>query len=1162
MKLLTNVKNHKFLSFFVVLVITVITLLIAPAKGYAAPLVSTTFPNPAASTTYPLYMTVGTGEFDGSVAAAVITSDTAGAVGVIVEEGHFCNLNSYYTYRALDLPQSTSYSSPYFSTNFAVYGYSLGANTLGSPIGSTSSGFLRSCDARTLGFTFVFGPSNYDASTGKYSALFLATVGATNPAYGGGVPGAAENSFRISVGGPGNVGVSFLPSQVNSLPSFFNMSNRNRPTNSVADYNLDFTLPCSVNTAQNVSIQFGDADNGVYQQSASYPMALTFSLSPGIGPTIIPGGNGTTGAGLSPVYNATLQPGTSYTFRVAGLSYINAITYSVAIPSALVSASNNCPTETAPIGYYDGINCSSSTWNGWAFDPDASGNSIQVHIYIDGNFYTGATANQYRGDVNAAYGIGGNHGFSVAIPDQFLYSNHTINVYALGVNSAGAQNGNNPNISNSPNNYAACPPPLITIQGRLFDAENMAIPYPGITIETCTGQYPVTDGNGFYSFVITRGTAFCIRAGSWPQYAATAGTRPWAEGYYGCAGFDQSYRSPTNYCTQHSTYECQTAGYNAGSGCGIAGLDRTSNTGYDIVFTIQKVTVQGIYYNAYNMTRIPNVQMSVCGVGTVNADGNGYYSFIVKRGSGYCIRPSGNFPAGYAAYNIRPYTPSNYGVCTAFSSVRVPNYCPTYSTYECQLAGVNGWPGCGTSTEDRTTDVGQDFVFRFPPQLSCTVGAEASFEVGTNYVPNITVYNVGGSGRPPVETGNIYLTINGVTSTGDFTPSNQALISGTPISTPGGFAMVPANVALPSAQNYPITAGFSPASLGSGDGIAATNNGPCGGATFASRDFRPYVKVFGSDVSAGGGFITSTGVCPATTGRILAFSSSAGGYRGSSGQFGVAALMNINEFYSASQRTSNPVAPKGLSFRNNVAAETYGGNFGGGKCIPDYYGATQDSPNSTGNIQSAISIPSSPTNKQYILTTPSMGSATDITIGVGRQKVVYYDGNIYIDRNIIFSTGGRTTREDIPYFALIVRGNIYIAPSVSRLDGVYIAQPHTGMEASEGRIYTCAAGAGVLYTSAQLATACNTSLAINGALIAQQVKFLRTLNSLRDSTVGELPNFIDGSQSAPATTRAAEIINYTPEIYMAPSPLKDPLTITGNTGSRKPDAIFSLPPVF
>jgi hypothetical protein len=103
--------------------------------------------------------------------------------------------------------------------------------------------------------------------------------------------------------------------------------------------------------------------------------------------------------------------------------------------------------STTPIGTIDGINSDGSYW-GWAFDRDNTSPSIAVHFYIDqhsgnlGKFEGGigpTTANLSRPDVNQAYGITGNHGYTFAIP-WYLRDGRTHTLYAYGIDTNGGTN--------------------------------------------------------------------------------------------------------------------------------------------------------------------------------------------------------------------------------------------------------------------------------------------------------------------------------------------------------------------------------------------------------------------------------------------------------------------------------------------------------------------------------------------------------------------------------------------------------------------------------------------------------------------------------------------------------------------------------------------------
>jgi hypothetical protein len=89
-------------------------------------------------------------------------------------------------------------------------------------------------------------------------------------------------------------------------------------------------------------------------------------------------------------------------------------------------------------GHVDSV---SSTVQGWAYDRDWSSGSITLHYYFDGpagsgGIYGGSvTTSVYRGDVNSAFGITGNHGFSISIPSSYQDGyQHSIYVYGIDAN--------------------------------------------------------------------------------------------------------------------------------------------------------------------------------------------------------------------------------------------------------------------------------------------------------------------------------------------------------------------------------------------------------------------------------------------------------------------------------------------------------------------------------------------------------------------------------------------------------------------------------------------------------------------------------------------------------------------------------------------------------
>lgn len=119
------------------------------------------------------------------------------------------------------------------------------------------------------------------------------------------------------------------------------------------------------------------------------------------------------------------------------------------------------PNDKPPLGSFDSANCTAIS--GWAFDPDAPSTSIQVHIYRDGAAGAGGilvgvyTTDVLRTDVNDAYQITGNHGFSISpIPNEFKDGlDHMVYIYAINTNPAGT----NPLLGGSPKPLK-CPPPV------------------------------------------------------------------------------------------------------------------------------------------------------------------------------------------------------------------------------------------------------------------------------------------------------------------------------------------------------------------------------------------------------------------------------------------------------------------------------------------------------------------------------------------------------------------------------------------------------------------------------------------------------------------------------------------------------------------------------
>lgn len=314
---------------------------------------------------------------------------------------------------------------------------------------------------------------------------------------------------------------------------------------------------------------------------------------------------------------------------------------------------------------------------------------------------------------------------------------------------------------------------------------------------------------------------------------------------------------------------------------------------------------------------------------------------------------------------------------------------------------------------------------------------------------------------------------------------------------------------------------------------------------------KPYARVYGGDVVAGGGIQTSTGVCSSNSGAaVIGWNRRGGGpaFAGAGAQYGIYAMSRIFDFAAGlGNPASSPTTatkPSGLSFANtstNVANGNFGGSFGSVPCMTDYYGrrpaATTTLPATIGAMTSGIYGGSANTNIYF--------GGPNQNIDTGEKITVYVDGNAYINTNILYA--GAWNSNTIPSFQMVVRGDIFIDLAVNRLDGQYVAQPRA--DGTGGRIYTCAStlSSPSMYTpltlTSSLGSQCANKLTVNGSFVAKQVHLLRTVGSLRASTAGE----------ASSSANIAEVFNYNPALWISQP------TSTG--GVSQYDAINSLPPV-
>ncbi len=147
------------------------------------------------------------------------------------------------------------------------------------------------------------------------------------------------------------------------------------------------------------------------------------------------------------------------------------------------------PDNYIPIGILDKIT-SSGEIKGWAADRDSE--QIDVHLYLDGSIFIGATSTtKVRQDVFTIYGYGMSSGFSFQIPTKFLTDgkNHTISGYIIDKKRDNTLSGNNQLLDKS----GISIPPYIPHSGDLNSDGKVDIFDYNILI----GDFGKTGSNGF-----------------------------------------------------------------------------------------------------------------------------------------------------------------------------------------------------------------------------------------------------------------------------------------------------------------------------------------------------------------------------------------------------------------------------------------------------------------------------------------------------------------------------------------------------------------------------------------------------------------------------------------------------------------------------------------
>lgn len=307
--------------------------------------------------------------------------------------------------------------------------------------------------------------------------------------------------------------------------------------------------------------------------------------------------------------------------------------------------------------------------------------------------------------------------------------------------------------------------------------------------------------------------------------------------------------------------------------------------------------------------------------------------------------------------------------------------------------------------------------------------------------------------------------------------------------------------------------------------------------TICNGFYRPYFKVYGGDVFAGGWFGATdySGVCgvrediyqapniaragagapdnaPRINTRLDPYEVINGGIWAKSEYQRTNSGKNITRYFSSTDKAAfalgritgddDPSGPnsddfysganvngKGaaltLDFATRVSQEDvnlrnagedgrHTGLFAGAEpprahCIPNYFDDKNDSNLSAPALLGANVVNLSDMNSgqyyiesQNITTDPEKVGNIEIngaTIDHGKQITLFVWGNVLIKKDIVYEPNYKVS--NAPKLAIVALGNVYIHPDVSRVDGLYVAQPYINKSTcfnttcQSGRIWTC-----------------------------------------------------------------------------------------------------------
>ena len=325
--------------------------------------------------------------------------------------------------------------------------------------------------------------------------------------------------------------------------------------------------------------------------------------------------------------------------------------------------------------------------------------------------------------------------------------------------------------------------------------------------------------------------------------------------------------------------------------------------------------------------------------------------------------------------------------------------------------------------------------------------------------------------------------------------------------------------------------------------------------------YKPLFKVYYSDISVGGRFGMGERLDACREDKSVLSGIDADLYAhankintdSSSAEYAARVYGVIDGFYSNFKPPPDNTPPpsyKERTFANNDSNNIWGGHFGEpARCMPNYWrGAKSLNQETVDTLDLGTSDPDVlKNNDEKLYKTTSPGVKFELTNSANSRAItdlqlkttLYIEGDLVIRDNILNNDSVTWDKlNEIGFIYIIVKGNIYIDPSVTQIDAALIAYTDSATpnaDKSAGRIHTCYVEAAVginledkekptpidLQESINYADTCENKLVINGALIGHDIHLGRTFDETIDpiDNIGEeinlLPEYFVGTPQLP-----------------------------------------------